>query len=79
MSRRRSFKPVKITINGKTRTVYNVVQAGNTLLNDWPEQTPAAKVAERLVLDVFNDAAGPEQVRRAFITAAKASDINFSS
>jgi hypothetical protein len=31
------------------------------------------------VLDVFNDAAGPEQVRRAFITAAKASDIKFSS
>jgi len=79
MSKRRSFKPVKITINGKTRTVYNVVQAGNTLLNDWPEQTPAAKVAERLVLDVFNDAAEPEQVRRAFITAAKASDIKYSS
>ncbi|MBX5160440.1 MULTISPECIES: DUF982 domain-containing protein [unclassified Rhizobium] len=79
MSKRRSFKPVKITINGKVRTVYNVVQAGNTLLNDWPDQTAAAKVAERLVLDVFNDAAEPEQVRRAFITAAKASDIKYSS
>ncbi|WHO72507.1 MULTISPECIES: DUF982 domain-containing protein [Rhizobium] len=79
MSKRRSFKPVKITINGKVRTVYNVVQAGNALLNDWPDQTPAAKVAERLVLDVFNDAAEPEQVRRAFITAAKASDIKYSS
>ena len=79
MSKRRSFKPVKITINGKVRTVYNVVQAGNTVLNDWPDQTPAAKVAERLVLDVFNDAAEPEQVRRAFITAAKASDIKYSS
>ena len=79
MSKRRSFKPVKITINGKVRTVYNVVQAGNALLNDWPDQTPAAKVAERLVLDVFNDVAGPEQVRRAFITAAKASDIKYSS
>lgn len=79
MSRRRSFKPVKITINGKTRTVYNVVQAGNTLLNDWPEQTPAAKAAELLVLDVFNDVAEPEQVRRAFITAARASGIKFTS
>lgn len=79
MSKRRSFKPVKITINGKVRTVYNVVQAGNALLNDWPDQTPAAKVAEGLVLDVFKDAAEPEQVRRAFITAAKASDIKFSS
>jgi len=43
------------------------------------EQTPAAKAAELLVLDVFNDVAEPEQVRRAFITAAKASDIKFSS
>lgn len=76
---KRSFKPVKITVNGKTRTVYTVLQAGNTLLNDWPEQTPAAKAAELLVLDAFNDIADAEQVRRAFIAAAKASDIKYSS
>ncbi|WP_458387123.1 DUF982 domain-containing protein [Rhizobium pisi] len=76
---KRTFKPVKITVNGKTRTVYTVLQAGKTLLNDWPEQTPSAKAAELLVLDAFNDIADPEQVRRAFIVAAKASGIKYTS
>ncbi|MGO8503793.1 DUF982 domain-containing protein [Rhizobium leguminosarum] len=76
---KRTFKPVKITVNAKTRTVHTVLQAGNTLLNDWPEQTPAAKVAERLVVDVFNDLADPGQVRPAFIAAARASDIKYTS
>ncbi|MGR8923883.1 DUF982 domain-containing protein (plasmid) [Rhizobium leguminosarum] len=76
---KRTFKPVKITINGKTKTVYTVLQAGNALLDDWPEQTPAANAAELLVLDAFNDLADAEHVRRAFIVAAKASDIKFSS
>nr|WP_245483440.1 DUF982 domain-containing protein [Rhizobium leguminosarum] len=31
------------------------------------------------MLDVFNDAAEPEQARRAFITAARASDIKGGS
>ncbi|MFS2179187.1 DUF982 domain-containing protein [Rhizobium pisi] len=76
---KRTFKPVKITIKGKTKTVYTVLQAGNALLNDWPEQTPAARAAELLVLDAFNDISDAEHVRRAFIAAAKASHIKFSS
>ena len=79
MSGRRTFKPVKITIKGKTKTVYTVMQAGKTLLNEWPEQTPQAKAAERLVLDVVNEVATPEEVRRAFLAAATASDIKYSS
>lgn len=78
MSKRR-FKAVTITINGKQKTLRTVLQAGNALLNDWPEQTPAAKAAEMIVLDVFADIAEPEEVRRALIAAARASDIKCSS
>jgi len=74
----RTFKPVKITIKGKTKTLRTVLQAGTTLLNDWPEQTPAVKKAELLVLDVMNEAASPEELRRALIAAARASGIKHS-
>ncbi|MDL2407373.1 DUF982 domain-containing protein [Rhizobium calliandrae] len=78
MNSRRTFKPVKITIAGKTKTLRTVLQAGNALLDDWPAQTPAAKKAERLVLDVMNEVAEPEDVRRALIAAAKESGIETS-
>jgi hypothetical protein len=78
MTARRTFKPVRITIAGKTKTLRTVLAAGNTPLNDWPEQTMAAKKAERLVLDAMNEAASPEDVRRALIVAAKASGIETS-
>ncbi|EJZ19571.1 DUF982 domain-containing protein [Rhizobium sp. Pop5] len=73
------FRPVTITIGGKKRTLRTVLQAGNTLMNDWPEQTPAARAAEMLVLDAINEVASPEEVRRALIAAAKLSDIDCSS
>ncbi|MBB4571203.1 DUF982 domain-containing protein [Rhizobium leucaenae] len=78
MGDRRTFKPVTITIKGKKKTLRTVLQAGNTLLDDWPEQTMAAKKAERLVLDVLNDVAEPEDVRRALIAAAEASGLKHS-
>ena len=69
-----TFKPVTIKLQGRAR--YDVVRDAHEALKllamEWPiESTPAVSEATRLCLKLLNDDAEPNDVRQAFVVAAK--------
>ena len=58
---RKTFKPVRILVAGKYKTVHTVLGAGNALL-EFP-LGDAQRSASRAVLGNFNDTASPQDVR----------------
>jgi hypothetical protein len=67
---RRTFRPVNIEVGGRYRIVTTVMDVGKLLLDEWPDHRWAWGRAEMAVLDAFNDAVEPEEVRSAFLVAA---------
>lgn len=68
------FKPVTIKLQGQAR--YDVVRDAHEALKlqalEWPiESSAAASEATRLCLKLLNDDAEPNDVRQAFVVAAK--------
>jgi hypothetical protein len=66
---RKTFKPVRILVAGKYKTVNTVLGAAKALMK-MPDGQGDANRRPLLVLDNFNDAVRTEDVRNAFIGAA---------
>ncbi|PZM07567.1 DUF982 domain-containing protein [Rhizobium tubonense] len=77
---RRIFRPVRILVAGKYKTVHTVMGAGKLLLNQWPrEDGPARHKAQMTVLDAFNEEKSPEEVRQALLIAAAEANLDHSN
>jgi hypothetical protein len=75
---RRTFRPVRIPVAGKYKTINTVMGAGKLPMNQWPEEAgPARKRAEMTVLEAFNDAKSPAEVRQAFLYAADETYLDY--
>ncbi|PZM15451.1 DUF982 domain-containing protein [Rhizobium tubonense] len=75
---RRTFKPVRILVAGKYKTVHTVLGAGKMLLDEWPNETgPARHRAQMTVLDAMNEAKSPEEVRSALLIAASEAHLDY--
>jgi len=73
---RRTFRPVRILVAGRYKTVNTVMGAGKLLMDRWPaEGGPARKRAQVTVLDAFNELKSPEEVRQALLIAASEAHI----
>jgi hypothetical protein len=72
---RKTFKPVRILIAGKYKTVHTVLGAANALLQMPKMHGAANHRAAMLALENFNDSVPPEDVRNAFIRAAIESNL----
>jgi hypothetical protein len=64
----RTFKPVRILVAGKYKTVHTVVGAARALLDIPPSE--AEHRATMAVLRNFNDGVSPQDVRDKLIAAA---------
>ena len=71
---RKTFKPVRILVAGKYKTVHTVLGAGKALL-EFP-LGDAQRSASRAVMDNFNDALSPQDVRNKFIAAASEAKLD---
>jgi hypothetical protein len=78
MENRRTFRPVSVEVGGRYRIVTTVMDVGKLLLLDeWPDHRLAWWRAEMAVLDAFNDAVEPEEVRNALLVAADEAHLQY--
>jgi hypothetical protein len=60
---RRTFRPVRILVASRYKTVRTVIGAGKMLIDQWPTDAgPTRDKAQMTVLDAFNEQKSPEEV-----------------
>jgi hypothetical protein len=75
---RRTFKPVRILVAGKYKTIHTVLGAGKMLLDEWPNEIgPARHRAQMTVLDAMNEVKSPDEVRSALLVAASEAHLDY--
>jgi hypothetical protein len=77
MDSRRTFRPISIAVGGRYGIATTVMDVGKLLLDEWPDHRRAWWRAEMAVLDAFNDAAEPDEVRNAFLVAAHEAHLQY--
>ncbi|WP_105430198.1 DUF982 domain-containing protein [Neorhizobium sp. T6_25] len=80
--RRMGFSPVKFRLagDGRYRVVRDAHDAIKVLATEWPvDNSPAMSRATLACLKSFNDDAEPDDVRRAFIAAAREAHIDVAA
>ncbi|MEF0941739.1 DUF982 domain-containing protein [Rhizobium sp. BR 362] len=77
----RTFRPVKITVAGRTRELKTVLDVAKLHTgNDWPLQNGPAQSKVRLAMvEALNDEKSPEEVRQALLRAAREAYLKYDA